>query len=85
MAKLNPNDPFTDTGFDELFRGFFKAIRVENSGSRQGLAAVEIDVTEDDKSSIVPAEIPGVNKDEIQVTVEGNPVTLGAEGKREGR
>ena len=30
-----------------------------------------------------PVEIPGVNKDEIQVTIEGNQVTLGAEVKRE--
>jgi len=81
MANLNTYDPFTDP-VDELFRGFFRPVRVENAG-RQGPAAIKMDVTEDDKTYIVRAEIPGVNKDEIQVTVEGNQVTLGAEAKRE--
>ena len=42
-----------------------------------------MDVTEDDKSYTVHAEIPGVSKEDIHVTVEGNQVTLGAEVKRE--
>ena len=82
MANLNTYDPFNDTGLDELFRGFFRPVRVENAG-RQGAGAIKMDVTEDDKSYIVHAEIPGVNKESIQVTIEGNQVTLGAEVKRE--
>ena len=82
MANLNTYDPFNDTGLDELFRGFFRPVRVENAG-RRGPVAIKMDVTEDDKSYIVHAEIPGVNKDEIHVTIEGNQVTLGAEVKRE--
>ena len=81
MANLSTYDPFTDP-VDELFRGFFRPVRVENAG-RQGPAAIKMDVTEDDKTYIVHAEIPGVNKDEIQVTIEGNQVTLGADAKRE--
>ena len=42
-----------------------------------------MDITEDDKSYTVHAEIPGVSKDDIHVTIEGNQVTLGAEVKRE--
>jgi HSP20 family protein len=42
-----------------------------------------MDVSEDDKSYTVHAEIPGVNKDDIHVTIEGNQVTVGAEVKRE--
>ena len=42
-----------------------------------------MDVSEDDKSYTVHAEIPGVTKDDIHVTIEGNQVTLGAEVKRE--
>src|SRR5437763_1794567 len=61
---------------------FLSPVRVESAG-RQGPAAIKMDVTEDDKTYIVHAEIPGVNKDEIQVTIEGNQVTLGADAKRE--
>ena len=39
-------------------------------------------MTEADKAYIVHAEIPGVTKEEIQVTVEGNQVTISAEVKR---
>ncbi|TMH38234.1 MAG: Hsp20/alpha crystallin family protein [Betaproteobacteria bacterium] len=80
MATLIPYDPFADTGIDELFRGFFQPVRMEG---RNAPISIKMDVSEDDKSYIVHAEIPGVNKKDIQVTIEGNQVTLGAEVKRE--
>jgi len=80
MASLIPYNPLVDTGIDELFRGFFQPIRME---SRTAPLTIKIDVTEDDKSYTVHAEIPGVSKDDIQVTIEGNEVTLAAEVKRE--
>jgi len=80
MASLIPYDPLVDTGIDELFRGFFQPIRMEG---RTAPLTIKIDVTEVDKSYTVHAEIPGVSKDDIQVTIEGNQVTLGAEVKRE--
>lgn len=80
MATLIPYDPLADAGIDELFRGFFQPVRRE---SRATPATIKMDIAEDDKSFTVYAEIPGVAKDDIQVTVEGNQVTLGAEVKRE--
>jgi HSP20 family protein len=80
MASLIPYDPLVDTGIDELFRGFFQPIRM---AGRPALVTIKLDIAEDDKSYAVHAEIPGVNKDDIQVTIEGNQVTLGAEVKRE--
>ncbi|HEY2968055.1 MAG TPA: Hsp20/alpha crystallin family protein [Casimicrobiaceae bacterium] len=80
MASLIPYDPLVDTGIDELFRGFFQPIRMEG---RAAPVTVKMDITEDDKSYTVHAEIPGVSKDDIQVTIEGTQVTLGAEVKRE--
>jgi len=80
MASLIPYDPFADTGIDELFRGFFQPVRREGRGTQ---VSIKMDVTEDEKSYTVHAEIPGVSKDDIHVTIEGNQVTLGAEVKRE--
>jgi HSP20 family protein len=80
MASVIPYDPFVDTGFDDLFRGFFRPVRAEG---RDTPAGIKMDVSEDDKSYTVHAEIPGVNKDDIHVTIEGNQVTVGAEVKRE--
>jgi HSP20 family protein len=80
MASLIPYDPFGDPGIDELFRGFFRPLRLEG---RNAPVNIKMDITEDDKSYTVHAEIPGVSKDDIHVTIEGNQVTLGAEVKRE--
>jgi HSP20 family protein len=40
-----------------------------------------MDVSEDDGAYIVRAEIPGVKKDDINVTIDGNQVAITAEVK----
>jgi HSP20 family protein len=40
-----------------------------------------MDVKEDDKNYTVNAEIPGVKKDDIHVTIDGNQVSISAEVK----
>ena len=42
-----------------------------------------IDVKEDDKNYMVHAEIPGVKKEDIQVSIDGNQVSISAEVKRQ--
>ena len=79
MNKLISYDPFADAGFDDLFRGFFKPVRVQTASA----VGIRMDVTESDKGYVVHAEIPGARKEDIQVTIEGNQVTIGAEVKRE--
>ena len=44
---------------------------------------VSIDVNEDDKVYRVKAEIPGADKNDIEISVEGNQVSISAEVKRE--
>lgn len=79
MVQLQSYEPFPGTAIDDLFRGFFAPVRLEKSGP----AAIKLDVTESDGSYVVHAEIPGVKKDEIQVTIDGSQVTVSAEVKRE--
>ena len=45
--------------------------------------AIKLDVKEDEKSYTVRADIPGVKKDDIQIEVQGDEVTLRAETKQE--
>ena len=78
MQNMTVYHPFAESGLDELFRGFFRPVRVEKTA-----AAIKMDVVELDNAYVVKAEIPGVSKDEIQVSIEGNEVTIGAEVKRE--
>ena len=79
MNQLTAYDPFADTGIDELFRGFFRPVRFEKAAP----TTIKMDVTEQDNAYLVKAEIPGVAKEDIQVSIEGNQVTIGAEVKRE--
>ena len=81
MARIQLYDPFADAAFDDIVRGFFRPVRSERNGAARQ-QSFAIDVSESDKAFTVHAEIPGVSKDEIQVTVEGNQVTISAEVKR---
>lgn len=78
MNQLMQLDPFADTAFDNLFRGVFRPLRAEPAP-----APIKLDVAEQNGAYVVRAEIPGVGKDEIDVAIEGNQVTIGAEVKRE--
>ena len=80
MNPLTRYDPFGDEGFDDLFRGLFKPVRLANAPAA---IAIKMDVTETDKGYAVHAEIPGVKKEDIHVAIEGNQVTVSAEVKRE--
>jgi HSP20 family protein len=71
-------NPFMDV--DDWFNNFsIRPIFREMEASPQ----IKIDLTENDKSYVVRAEIPGVNKDDIKVTVDGNMVSIRAEVKQE--
>jgi HSP20 family protein len=82
MARIQLYDPFPETAFDDLFRTLFRPVRNERAGA-PAQQSFRIDVTEDDKGYTVHAELPGVAKDDIQVTIEGHQVTISAEAKRE--
>ena len=78
LRQMTRFDPLSD--FDELFRGL-----ATRPMSREFEKAMEmrLDVIEDDKVYRIKIDIPGVKKDDIDVSVEGNQVTINAEIKRE--
>jgi HSP20 family protein len=80
MTNLVTYDPFTDTGMDELFRGFFAPVRLEGARSP---VTIKMDVTETGDGYMIHAEMPGVKKEDINVEIEGNQVTITAVAKRE--
>lgn len=79
MTRVQVYDPFVGTGIDDLFRGFFAPVRREVDSP----VSIKVDVTENDKGYVVHAEIPGVRKEDIHVTIEGNQISIAAEVKRE--
>lgn len=75
IARYNP--------FEELFNDFGKGFFVRPVGlPAETDLKMKIDVSEDDKSYTVQADIPGVKREDIQVDVEGDTVLLRAEMKQ---
>lgn len=78
MPRLSVYDPFAQV-FPELFRGM---LAPASSESGQPLE-IRIDVSETETEYTVAAEIPGVEKDDIQVQIDGNRVSISAEVNKE--
>ncbi len=76
MSSLVPRSIFDDF-FKDLAPAFY--VRPLHGDALPDPSKIKIDVKEDDAAYTVHAEIPGVAKDDIQVSVEGNVVSLRAE------
>ena len=80
MTSMRIFDPLNSDTFDAMFRRFMTPLRMDFQ-----LPAAEdmrVDVTEADDSYKVSADLPGVNKEDINVSIDGNLVTIEAEMKR---
>jgi HSP20 family protein len=80
MANVTRYDPFGEL-FDDLMKGFL----VRPIAAEGGTAAprMKLEVSEQAEAFKVLAEVPGVKKDEIQVTIDGDQVTISAEVRKE--
>ncbi len=73
MANITRFDDLVD----DLFNGFLvRPVAYPGRG-------MKVDVAEKNGAYTVTAELPGVRKEDIQVTIDGAEVTLTAEVKRE--
>ena len=80
MTNITRYDPFNEL-VDDLFKGFF--VRPLAFEPRAELVRMKLEVAEKNGTYLVTAELPGVRKEDINVTVDGAQVTLAAEVKRE--
>ena len=78
ITRFNP----LDDAFDNLFRGIPMWIPSAERRAAQP-AQFRMDVTENDKEYQVLAEMPGVKKEEISITINGNEIAVSAEVKQE--
>jgi HSP20 family protein len=79
MANITRYSPFEDL-FSDFTKGFWVKPLAFPAGTE---VSIKVDVKEDEKSYTVRADIPGVKKEDIQVDVDGNMVSLRAETKQE--
>lgn len=81
MSSLTKYDPFT-RNFDDFFKGMFlRPVRLDMESMPE--LQIKVDVTENGDAYQVAAEIPGVKKEDIHVSVDGNLVRISAESKKE--
>jgi HSP20 family protein len=72
-------DPLISDTFDAMFRRFMTPLRMD---FQIPVEDMRVDVTESGESYKVTADLPGVSKDDINVSIDGNMVTIEAEMKR---
>jgi HSP20 family protein len=80
MSNLTRFDPFALEPMSELFQGLFRPLR--GAGGEAPLSDIKIDVTESDSAYTVKAELPGVDKKDIDVKIDGNLVSISAKLER---
>jgi len=80
MASITRFEPFNEL-VDDLFKGFL--VRPLALEGRAELPRMKVDVAEKNGRYVVAAEIPGVKKEDIQVSIDGAEVTLSADVRRE--
>ena len=81
MVNITRYDPFGDV-LDDLMKGFLvRPVAAAEAG--ETVRRIRIDVAEKDGEYKVLAEIPGVRKDDIQVDIEGDVVSICAEARAE--
>jgi HSP20 family protein len=79
MSNLTRFDPFNDI-VDDLFKGFL--VRPMYTEGRETKPRLVVDVAEKNGAYLVSAALPGVKKEDIQITIDGAQVTLSADLKR---
>ena len=79
MNQLMSRGSLFDDFFKDLSPGFF----VKPLHGDALPQSIKVDIKESPQAYTVQAEIPGVSRDDIHVTVDGNVVTLRAEVKQQ--
>jgi HSP20 family protein len=72
---LTRHDPL-----DDLFRGFF--VRPVDFGAASDAPRIKMDVKKEGRAFVLHAEIPGIKKEELHVSVGGSMVSISAERKK---
>ena len=82
MTNITRYDPFKEFARIDPFTGNWPFLR-RWMNEVPAEPTIKLDVTEDDKAFYVKAEMPGVSREDIEVQIDGDEVSLSAEVKRE--
>jgi len=79
MSNIVRTDPF-DVAFRDFFRNMLRPTRLDLETTEP---EIRLDLKETEKAYMVHAEIPGVRKEDIDVSIDGSLVSIRAEVRRE--
>jgi HSP20 family protein len=82
MAQLLRNESFDDL-VNNLFQGFLVRPLSASQAAPGPARPFSVEVREDEKAYALHAELPGVARDDIHVTIDGNDVAITAEVKNQ--
>lgn len=81
MSSLIPRGSLFDDFFKEMSPGFY--FKPLHGDPLPAAAQIKVDVTESDSGYSVQAEVPGVPKEDIHVSIDRNVITLSAEVRQQ--
>lgn len=76
------SNPFGD--IDSFFSDFFRPVNAVSAEGNQ-VAMPKVDIEEKDKSYVVHADLPGIDKDDIEVSLHDGILSIQAETKKESK
>ncbi len=80
MNEIRLFEPLLRDPLDDALRSFMRPWR---AAIPDGAPRMRIDLSEQEDSYLVKADIPGVRKEDIDVRIDGNLVTLSAQSRSE--
>jgi HSP20 family protein len=83
VSRTTPADPFelAQRDFDHLLGRLFNGSQTQDGGAR--LAPYGVDIREDQDHFYVEAELPGFKKDDIDITLENQTLTISGQRREE--
>ncbi|WP_354683501.1 Hsp20/alpha crystallin family protein [Cupriavidus necator] len=78
MGSNRMYDPFSIEPIGDMLQGVLRTLR----GATEGGGGIKVDVSETDQDYTVTAELPGVRKEDIEVSVERGTVVISAKVER---
>ncbi|WP_336367805.1 Hsp20/alpha crystallin family protein [Marinobacter sp. C2H3] len=88
MSNLSLWNPINE--FEDLMNRYNRFFGISRAGNGEGRDlfqrsdwAPAVDIRETDKTFVIEAELPGMNKDDVKVTVEDGVLTIQGERRQE--
>lgn len=80
--RPNPVEEGFGRMVESMFQDFFAPLAAGQQWGSEGAMAPRLDVKETEKSFEIQAELPGVEKEDVKVSVDGQRITIEAECRK---